>query len=87
MPKHPKLNASSTSTPPEAHDHDDTEPAQNSPQDSRYQGEEATYPNAGRCNSEIVGRHLDQITARRRKLLERLTETYPLRQATAGAPL
>lgn len=75
MTKHPKLNASPTSTQPGPLDQDATESAQNSPQDTRRQGEEATCPIADVSNSEVVGRHLDEIATRRRKLLERLAET------------
>lgn len=75
MTKQPKLNASPTSTPPGALDHDAPDSAQNSPQGTRHQGGEVTGVNTDCGNSEIVGRHLYEIAARRRKLLERLAET------------
>lgn len=75
MTKHPKLNASRTTTPPRALNHDTAVPAQNSPQGNRRQGEEAICPSTNRCNSKVIGQHLDQITAHRQMLLERLAET------------
>jgi hypothetical protein len=75
MAKHPNLSISPTSTPPEIRDYDATEPAQNSPQGTRHQSGEVTGADNDRSNNEVVGRHLDEIAARRRKLLERLAET------------
>jgi len=49
--------------------------AQKSPQGTRRQGEKATGSNTDCCNSEVVGRHHDEIAERRRNLLEHLAET------------
>jgi hypothetical protein len=75
MTKHPKLTASSTSAPPGANEHDATRSAQKSPQGSQDQGEDAIYFNAVCHNREVAEQHLDEISARRRTLLERLAET------------
>lgn len=75
MAKHPNLSISPTSTPPGVHDHDVTGSAQNSPQSTRHQSGEVTGADNDRCNNEVIVRHLDEIVARRRKLLERLAET------------